>query len=75
MLIENVEPQKWYSVCEVSGILGWSVDTVRRWIYEGHLQAFIRPGRTGRRKRVFRSARIQGNELIRFVREHLTPRK
>jgi predicted site-specific integrase-resolvase len=72
MLIDNVEPQKWYSVCEVSGILGWSVDTVRRWIYGGKLRAFIQPGRSSRRKRVYRAMRIQGAELIRFIHGNLT---
>ena len=74
MLIDNVDPLKWYRVREVSEILGWSVDTVRRWIYMGKLQAFIRPGQANRRKRVFRSARIKGSELIRFTGDNLTPR-
>jgi excisionase family DNA binding protein len=70
--IEAVDPEKWYTVRQTAKILGWSVDAVRRWVYAGHLQAFIMPGRSGRRKRVFRSARIQGREIIRFVEAHLT---
>ena len=73
MLLNNVEPENWYTVREVSKILGWSVDTIRRWIYERHLRAFIRPGRIGRRtKRIFRSARIKGSELIRFTENNLS---
>jgi hypothetical protein len=75
MLIDNVEPQKWYAVREVADITGWEVDTVRRWIYDGHLQAFQKPARSSRRKRIYRALRIQGAELIRFIKDHLTPRK
>jgi predicted site-specific integrase-resolvase len=75
MLIENVEPEKWYAVREVAAITGWEVDTVRRWIYDGYLQAFQKPGRSSRRKRIYRAMRVQGAELIRFIKDHLTPRK
>src|ERR1019366_1687974 len=75
MLLNNVEPEKWYTVRQTSEILGWSIDSIRRWIYKGHLQAFIRPGRGIRRARIYNAARILGAEIIRFVKEHLTPRK
>ena len=72
MLLNSVDPEKWYTVRETAKIIGCGVDSIRRWIYDGHLQAFIMPGRAGRRKRIFRSARIQGREIIRFVDAHLT---
>jgi hypothetical protein len=75
MLIENVEPQKWYTVKEVSAILGPGVDRVRDWIYEGHLQAFIGPRTSKRRARVYRCAQIKGSEVIRFVEAHMTVRQ
>jgi hypothetical protein len=57
MLLNNVEPEKWYSVTEGSRLLGWGgVDTVRDWINEGHMQALIKPGRTGKRPRIYRGA-------------------
>jgi hypothetical protein len=71
-MLNSVDPEKWYTVLQASKILGWGVDAVRRWIYDGHLQAFIKPGTTGRRKRTYRGARIQGCEIIRFVKAHLT---
>jgi len=39
--------EKWYSVKEVSAILGWSVDTIRRLIRRGHLRAVQLPGVKG----------------------------
>lgn len=72
MLLSNVEPNKWYSICEVSRIVGWSVDTIRRWIKEGHLKAFIRPGRGNRRVRVYKASRILGSELIRFIQGNMS---
>jgi hypothetical protein len=72
MLLNSVDPEKWYSVKESVRFFGWGVDTIRDWIYEGLLQAFIKPGCSGRRIRIYRGARIQGCEIIRFVKEHLT---
>jgi hypothetical protein len=36
LLLDSVVPEEWYSVKQVSGILGWGVDAVRDWIYDGH---------------------------------------
>jgi DNA-binding transcriptional MerR regulator len=71
LILNSVQPEKWYSVNEVSDILGWSVDVVRRWIIRGLLKAFIQPAIGNRRKRVYRSARVQGAEIIRFVKTHM----
>ena len=38
--------EKWYSVKEVAGKLGVSVDSVRRWIRRGLLRAFKMPVRS-----------------------------
>jgi hypothetical protein len=35
--------EKWLSVKEVSGVLGWSVDTIRRLIDKGHMKAIVLP--------------------------------
>jgi hypothetical protein len=72
MLLKNVDPEKWYTVTEVSRILGWGVDAVRDWIYGGHLQAFVKPGTSDRRKRIYRGVRVKGSEIIRFANAHLT---
>jgi DNA-binding transcriptional MerR regulator len=71
LILDSIEPEKWYKVREVSRILGWSEDVVRRWINRGLIQAFILPQRSSR-PRVFRAVRIQGCEIIRFAKEHLT---
>lgn len=60
--------EKWYSVKEVSGRLGWSVDTIRRLIDRGYMKALVLPQQSGKRKRVYRSARIAGSEVERCVR-------
>lgn len=59
--------EKMYSVKEVSGITGWSCDTVRRLIYRGDLKAVVLPVRGQRRKRIYRSARISEGEVKRFL--------
>jgi hypothetical protein len=59
--------EKWLSVKEVSARWGWSVDVIRRMIYRGILKAMILP-QQGRRKRVYRSARIAMSEVERVER-------
>jgi hypothetical protein len=70
--LETVELERWYSVAEVTQIVGWSEDVVRRWIQGGLIQAFVQPGTKNRRKRVYRSVHIQGCGLVRFIKAHLT---
>lgn len=69
--MDSIQPEKWYSVCEVAGITGWSVDTVRRWVHDGRLPAFVQPHRSSKRKRIFRSLRILGQDLIDFLRKNM----
>ena len=69
----SVDPEQWYSVKEVGGLLGFSRDTVIRQIKAGFLKAFVLPGKSAKRKRVFMSRRIQGSEVLRYVREHVGP--
>jgi hypothetical protein len=72
MLLDHVVPEQWYTVRDAVKLIGWEVDSIRRFISEGHLQAQLRPGRIGRRKRDYKALRIQGCEIIRFVRENMT---
>ena len=72
MLLNNVDPEKWYSVTEVSKLLGPGPDRIRDWIYGGYLQAFIGPKTSKKRGRVYRCALIKGSEIIRFVNAHMT---
>ncbi len=73
MLLDHVVPEHWYTVRDAVTLIGWEVDSIRRFIKEGHLQAQVRPERIGRRrKRDYKALRIQGCEIIRFVRENLT---
>lgn len=60
--------EKYYSVKEVSGILGWSVDVIRRLVDRGFMEALVLPQSPGRRRRVYRSMRIARSELERCVR-------
>jgi len=64
--------EKFYSVKEVSEFLGLSRDTVVRQIRNGHLKAFVLPSKSSRRKRVFETRRVQGAEIDRYVREHMS---
>ena len=72
LVLESIEQEKWYTVVEVSQMVGWSEDVVRRWIERGFIEAFVQPGVRNRRKRVYRSVRIQGCEIVRFMKAHLT---
>ena len=60
--------EKWLSVKEVSGMLGWSVDTIRRLIQKGYMGAIVLPCRTNRRKRVYHSMRISSSEVERCIK-------
>ena len=66
--------EKMYSVKEVSLILGWSPDTIRRMIMRRIIRALVIPQvpgispRTGRKKRVFNSTRIAESEVKRCIR-------
>jgi DNA-binding transcriptional MerR regulator len=71
LLFDSIDPERWYKVSEAADILGWSHDMVERWIAQGLLQAFVIACR-GNRKRLYRGKRVQGCEIIRFVKTHLT---
>jgi hypothetical protein len=75
LLLDSVVPEEWYSVKQVSGILGRGVDAVRDRIYDGHLHGFIKPGTSSKRRRIYRGVRVQGCEIIRFVKAHMTEDK
>jgi excisionase family DNA binding protein len=60
--------EKYYSVKEVSGMLGWSVDVIRRLVDRGFMEALILPQASGRRTRIYRSMRISSSELARCIR-------
>ena len=72
LVLDSIEREKWYSVVEVAQIVGWSEDVVRRWIQRGLIEAFIQSGTGNRRKRVYRSVRVQGCEIARFMKTHLS---
>jgi hypothetical protein len=69
--MDSVSPDQWYSVKEVGGFLGFSRDTVIRQIRAGFLKAFVLPGKSAKRRRVYESRRIQGSEILRYVRDHV----
>jgi len=70
-ILGSVSPEKWYSVKEVAEFLGFSRDTVIRQVRRGFLKAFVLPGKSSVRRRVYESRRIQGSEILRYVREHM----
>ena len=75
LLLDSVEPEKWYKVSEVAEILGWSHDMIEDWINDELLQAFVIDHRSDKRKRIYRGKRVQGCEIRRFVQAHLSPLK
>lgn len=71
LILDSVQPEKWYSVKEASGILGFSDDTVIRQVNRGLIVAFVLPNGRRRGRRPYVSRRIQGRELIRYVQNHM----
>ena len=67
LVLDSVQPEKWYSVKEVAGILGFSEDTVIRQINRGFLKAFVLPGRSEKRRRIYKSRRVLGRDLSRYI--------
>ncbi len=65
---EIIDPNKYYSVKEVSGVLGWSVDVIRRLVDRGFMEALVLPQTSGKRRRQYRSMRILGLEILRCIR-------
>lgn len=67
---DTINPEKWYSVGDLHVNLEWSEDTIRRWILRGELPAFIQSNedeKGRRRKRVYRSVKVLGADVIRFI--------
>jgi len=63
--------EKWYSVKEVSAILGCSVDMVRRLVQRGKLKAVRLSVNTSKRIRRYVTLRISSLEVARFLRDNL----
>ena len=60
LLLSSVDPEKFYKVEDVSKILGWSQDTVRRWIHDDLMEAFVKPVTSKRRRLVWLGVRVLG---------------
>jgi Helix-turn-helix domain len=73
LVLDSIQPEKWYSVKEVAGILGFSEDTVIRRTNRGFLKALVLPGQSSVRRRIYQSRRIQGAEIIRFIKTYMNP--
>ena len=67
LVLDSIDPGKWYSVKEVAAILGFSEDTVIRQINRKFLQAFVLPGKSDKRRRVYKCRRVLGRDLIRYI--------
>lgn len=71
LLLDSVQPEKWYSVKESAAFLGLSEDTMIRQVNRGLIQAFCLPNQRRRSRRPYVVRRIQGCELIRYIRNHM----
>jgi hypothetical protein len=70
VLVDFVEPLKWYTVNEVAAVLGFSRDKIIRLIEDGELETMTLPVKPNRRVRRYASRRVQGAEIIRFARKY-----
>jgi len=71
LVLDSIQAEKWYSVKEVAAVLGFSEDTVIRQVNRRHLKAFVLPGRSDKRVRTYQSRRVQGGEIIRYIKTFL----
>jgi hypothetical protein len=75
LILDSNEKEKWYRVREVAKILGWSHDAIEDWIDQGALQALVKDLRSDKRNRIYRGKRVQGCEIVRFVKALLSELK
>ena len=68
--MDSWEKEKMYSVYDVSLMTGWSRDVIRRLIYRGALKAVLLPQLPGRRKRIYRCARVRASDLVEFLKRN-----
>lgn len=71
LVLDSIDPGKWYSVKEAAAILRFSEDTVIRQCDRDFLKAFVLPAKSSKRRRIYCSRRIQGAELIRYIQTHM----
>lgn len=64
------EGERWLSVKEVSALLGFSCDTVRRRIRKGLLKAMKLPSISTNRRRAYECFRIAYSEVLNFIRRN-----
>ena len=67
LVLDSIERERWRTVVEVAQIVVWSGDVERGWIQRGLIEAFIQSRTRNRRRRVYRSVRIQGCEIGCFI--------
>ncbi len=63
MLVDFVDPLRWYTVNETAKILGFGRDKIIRLIESGELEALTMPERP-KRRRGYKSRRIQGSDIL-----------
>jgi hypothetical protein len=63
------KPERYLSVKEFGGLLGWSDDTIRRLIRRNVIRAIALP-QANTSKRTHQRIRIPESEVTRFVRAH-----
>ena len=67
--MDSGKPERYLSVKEFGGIVGWGDDTIRRLIGRKVIRAVILP-QANSKKRSHRRIRIPEGEVARFVRLH-----
>jgi hypothetical protein len=62
-----IDSDAWYSVDAVARYANLSRDTIIRQIHRGYLKAFVLPSEPKKRRRIFRTYRIRGAEVLRWI--------
>ncbi len=72
LVLDSIQLENWYPVKEVAAVLCFSEDTIIRQINRGYLKAFVLPWRTNTRRRFYVSRRVQGSEIVPYVKCYMT---
>lgn len=67
--MDSGKPERYLSVKEFGGVLGWGDDTIRRLISRKVIRAVMLP-QADPRKHTHRRIRIPSSEVARFVRRY-----
>jgi hypothetical protein len=71
LLLNSIVPEAWYTVADTEKLSGWSADVIYDCVHAGIIEAQMKPTTRPGYRRVWTGIKIQGCEIIRFLKENL----